>query len=312
MNQPLVSIVTINYDTPEVTAAMLESLSTLDYPNWEVIVVDNASPSFSSSCLKDKYPFIRHISSPVNLGFAGGNNLGLHYAKGEYILLLNNDTEVTPTLISGMVQYMMQHPECGIACPKIKYHALPGTIQYAGTVGLHPLTSRSYNIGYLEMDRGQFDETRKTDQPNGAAMMIPATLLKEVGSMSELFFLYYEELDWAARFKEKGYEIHYVGTTEIVHKESVSTGINSAFKTFYLYRNRLLYIRRNYKGMRFYIAATFFNFFSTPFHIVRHAGRREWSHSRSIWKALLWNYRNNAYREPEILSTTVLKSLGIQ
>ena len=306
MNPPLVSLITVNYNTPEVTAAMLESLSKLTYPNWEVIVVDNASPEFSSASLKEKYPFIRHFSSPVNLGFAGGNNLGLQYAKGEYVFMLNNDTEVTPSLITTLVEHMQAHPECGIACPKIKYYSLPETIQYAGTVGLHPLTSRSHNIGYLEKDKGQYNDIRKTDQPNGAAMMIPAKLLREVGPMSELFFLYYEELDWAARFKKHGYEIHYVGNTEIYHKESVSTGVNSAFKTFYLYRNRLLYIRRNYAGIRFYVAANFFKFVSTPFHILKHALKKEFGHSRSIWKALVWNYQNNPFNEPATHSSQVV------
>lgn len=85
MSMPLVSIITINYNCPEVTAAMLHSLSLLNYPSWEVIVVDNASPQHSSASLKIGFPFIKHISSPVNLGFAGGNNIGLQFAKGEYI-----------------------------------------------------------------------------------------------------------------------------------------------------------------------------------------------------------------------------------
>jgi GT2 family glycosyltransferase len=309
MNRPLVSIITINYNTPEVTGAMLQSLSLLDYSNWEVIVIDNASPDHSSAYLKKEFPFITHISCPENVGFAGGNNIGLHFAKGEYVFLLNNDTIVTPTLVSALVEYLQQHPECGIACPKITFFSLPGTIQYAGTVGLHPLTSRSYNIGFLQKDSGQFNDTRKTDQPNGAAMMIPSALLKEVGLMSELFFLYYEELDWAARFKKHGYEIHYVGTTEVLHKESVSTGINSPFKTFYLFRNRLLYIRRNYKGFRFLIAALFFQFVSTPVHMVKHALKNERAHSKSIWRALLWNFRNDPFKEPSIHSSSLIHRL---
>ncbi len=309
MNTPLVSIITINYNTPVVTGEMLRSLSKLNYPIWEVIVVDNASPQQSSAYLKKEFPFIKHISSPVNVGFAGGNNLGLHFADGEYVFFLNNDTEVTPGLVTHLVEYLQQHPECGMACPKIKYFSNPDTIQYAGTVGLHPLTSRSYNIGYLQKDRGQFNDTRKTDQPNGAAMMIPMSVLKKVGVMSELFFLYYEELDWGARFKQSGYEIHYVGTTEVFHKESISTGKDSPLKTFYLFRNRLLYIRRNYKGIRFFIAASFFKLVSTPVHIIKHALKSEWAHSRSIWRALLWNFRNNPFKEPVTHSSSIINQI---
>ena len=91
MKKPLVSIITVNYDTPKVTAEMLATLKTQNYDNFEIIVVDNASPKFTSEHLKKDFPFIIHISSPKNLGFAGGNNLGLAVAKGEYIFLANND-----------------------------------------------------------------------------------------------------------------------------------------------------------------------------------------------------------------------------
>ena len=309
MITPLVSIITINYNTPAITGALLQSLSLLHYPNWEVIVIDNASPQYSSACLKKEYPFIQHYSSPVNIGFAGGNNIGLHFAKGKYVFLLNNDTEVTPGLITELVAHLQQHPACGIACPKIKYYSMPDTIQYAGAVGLHPLTSRSYDIGYLQKDKGQFNDVRPTNLPNGAAMMIPRKALKKVGLMSELFFLYYEELDWAARFKHAGYQVHYVGTAEVYHKESVSTGKNSAFKTYYLFRNRLLYIRRNYNGIKLLIAASFFLLVSTPAHIIKHAVKKEWAHSLSIAKALWWNLRNSSLTEPAINAASLVNQI---
>lgn len=311
MNQPLVSIITVNYDTPEVTADMLRSLALLTYPNWEVIVVDNASPKHSSAYLKQEFPFITHISCPENLGFAGGNNIGLAFAKGEYAFFVNNDTEVTPNLISVLVEYLQKNPNVGIACPKIKYHFMPDTIQYAGAIGLHPLTSRSYDIGYLQKDDGKFDDTRATDLPNGAAMMIQMAALKKVGEMSEMFFLYYEELDWAARFKKHGYEIHYVGTAEIFHKESVSTGKNSAFKTYYLYRNRFLYIRRNYAGFRWLIASAFFVLVSSPVHILKHILKKEQAHAQSIWKALLWNFSHPSHQEPANHSSKILNQVKV-
>lgn len=308
--KPLVSLITVNYNQPEVTAEMLRSLSQLQYDNYEVIVVDNASKD-SSASLKESFPEITHVTSPVNLGFAGGNNIGLAYAKGEYVFFINNDTEVTPQLLTELVAYMQAHPECAIACPKIKYHYQPDTIQYAGGIGLHPLTSRSYDIGFREVDKGQHNDTRKTDLPNGAAMMIPMQLVKQIGPMSELFFLYYEEIDWAARFKKAGYEVHYVGSASIYHKESISTGKNSAFKTYYLYRNRLLYVRRNYSGKNKAIAWTFFVFVSTPVHAIKHFLKGERGHSKAIFKALFWNLRHKAKCEPTIHSSTIKNRLTI-
>lgn len=291
---PLVSIITVNYNQAVVTADMLRSLSCLDYKNYEVIVVDNAS-SEPSYWLKEEFPFIIYVASPTNGGFAAGNNLGLQYAKGEYAFFINNDTEVTSDLLTTSVAYLQQQPKCAIACPKIKFYHQPDTIQYAGAMGLHPLTSRSYDIGFNQKDNGDFDETRKTDLPNGAAMMVPMRLIMLYGPMSESFFLYYEELDWAARFKAIGYEVHYVGTATIYHKESVSTGKNSPFKTYYLYRNRLLYIRRNYTLLNQVVSIGFFVGVSMPVHLLKHAVKREWQHVKSIWEGLLWNLRHRPH-----------------
>lgn len=311
MKTPLVSLITVNYNTPDVTAALLESLKCVKYPHWEIIVVDNGSPQYSSASLVDRYPFMTHISSPVNLGFAGGNNLGIQAARGEFIFLINNDTEVTPHLLGILVDYLNMHPRCGMVCPKIKYYHQPDTIQYAGAIGLHPLTSRSYDIGYLEKDEGQRNDARVTDLPNGAAVMLPRHVIREVGMMSEMFFLYYEELDWAARVKKAGYEVHYQGAAEIYHKESVSTGKNSAFKTYYLFRNRLLYIRRNYTGWRWLIAVAFFAGVSTPVHSVKHAMKREWAHAASIWRGLWWNLTHHAFQEPAVHAGSLQSELNI-
>lgn len=309
MSSPLVSIITVNYDSPEVTAEMLRSLTLVEYPNWEIIVVDNASPKKSSAYLKQEFPFIKHISCPENLGFAGGNNIGLHFAKGMYLFFVNNDTELTTNLISELVEYLQKTPQCGIVCPKIKYYFVPDTIQYAGAIGLHPLTSRSYDVGYLHKDDGKFDDTRITDLPNGAAMMVPSSALKKVGQMSELFFLYYEELDWAARFKKHGYEVHYDGKATIYHKESVSTGKNSAFKTYYLYRNRFLYIRRNYVGLRWLIASSFFVFVSSTVHIFTYLLKNENAHAKAVFNALIWNISNSETQEPKNHSSTLLSEV---
>ena len=129
--------------------------------------------------------------------------------------------------------------------------------------------------------------------------------------MSELFFLYYEEIDWAARFKKAGYEVHYVGTATIYHKESVSTGKNSAFKTYFLYRNRLLYIRRNYSGRSKMVSLTFFVFISTPVHALKHLLKGEMGHAKAIIKALLWNVKNKAMAEPRIHSSAIKKNVVI-
>lgn len=295
MNQkPLVSIITVNYNQAAVTAALLRSLSCLTYPAYEMIVVDNASAE-PAGFLKEEFPFIIYVASPENAGFAGGNNLGLRYAKGEYVFFINNDTEVTPDLLDGLVSYLQQHPGCGLACPKIKFFHQPDTIQYAGCTDMHPLTSRTYAIGSSQRDKGQYDEAGKTGMPHGASMMAPMKVINEVGPMSEVFFLYYEELDWAARMKAAGYDVHYVGTATIYHKESVSTGRNSPFKTYFIYRNRMLYIRRNYTRLKRAVGLSFFVGVSMPVHLLKHTAKGEWGHARAICNGLFWNLRHPAF-----------------
>ena len=311
MTAPLVSIITVNYNQTAVTSEFLQSLSLLTYSNYEVIVVDNASSQPSAS-LKGNFPTIIHITSPKNLGFAGGNNIGLLYAKGEYVFFINNDTTVTPDVLNVLVNYIQQNERCGIVCPKIKYQSQPDIIQYAGAIGLHPITCRSHGIGYLQKDDGRYDDSRKTDLPNGAAMLVPMRLIKQLGTMSEMFFLYYEELDWAARFHKAGYEIHYVGSACIFHKESISTGKNSPFKTFYLYRNRLLYIRRNSKGWQRLVSSMFFTFLSSPAHIIKHLLKGEWKHTASIVRALVWHIRHKAFGEHDVHSSTLKNSLIVE
>ncbi len=308
--QPLVSIITVNYNQAAVTADLLRSLSCLHYRHFEMIVVDNASVE-PSVFLKDEFPFITYVASKENSGFAGGNNLGLRYAKGEFVFFINNDTEVTPDLVDTLVHHLRQNPSCGMACPKIKFFQQPDTIQYAGCTDMHPLTSRTYAIGSMQKDDGQFDETQKTGMPHGASMMVPMNVINEVGPMFEVFFLYYEELDWAARIKAAGYTVHYVGAVTIYHKESVSTGRHSPFKTYYIYRNRLLYIRRNYKALNYFIASSFFLLVSSPVHIVKHLLKGERKHAGAIVKALLWNVQHPAFETSGFEKAMVKPSVAV-
>lgn len=304
------SIITVNYNQSAVTAELLRSLSCLRYRNFEMIVVDNASAE-PASFLKAEFPFITYVASKENSGFAGGNNLGLRYAKGDYVFFINNDTEVTPDLLDVLVNHLRQHPSCGMACPKIKFFQQPDIVQYAGCTDMHPLTGRTYAVGSMEQDKGQFDEPCKTGMPHGASMMVPMKVISEAGPMCEVFFLYYEELDWAARIKAAGYEVHYVGNATIYHKESVSTGRNSPFKTYYIYRNRLLYIRRNYKALNYFIAGSFFLLVSSPVHAVKHLLKGEKGHAKAIGNALLWNLQHPAFETFKVKKSVARPSVAV-
>ncbi len=245
---PLVSIITVNYNQSEVTCALIESLNKITYPNFEIIVVDNHSTEDDPTIIKKRYPEVVFIANPINYGFAAGNNYGLMRARGDYVLLLNNDIEVPPGFMEPLVEKLEKNPGIGAVSPRIKFYYQPDTIQYAGYTPINPVTMRNFAIGYREKDKGQYNEDRETAYAHGAAMMVPMRVVKEIGLMSYIFFLYYEEADWCARIKKAGYKIYYVGSTYVLHKESVSTGKMSPLKIYYQNRNRIVFMRRNIHG----------------------------------------------------------------
>lgn len=287
--RPLVSIITVNFNQLQHTLALLSSLRNITYPEVEVIVVDNASRENSAQAIKESFPEVVVIVSEENLGFAGGNNLGIRAAKGEYILFLNNDTEVDPGFIEPLVKVFETNALAGAASSKIIYHNSDNIIQYAGSTCLNPLTGRNKRIGYMERDRGQHDTLRETDLAHGCAMMVPRRVIDTVGMMPELFFLYYEEIDWCETIKRNGFKIYYVPNSKVYHKESMSVGKNSVLKTYYMTRNRLLYMRRNSSGLSKIMAFAFFIFFSIPKNMITHLKQRELEHVKAFWRGCIWN-----------------------
>jgi GT2 family glycosyltransferase len=302
---PLVSIISINYDQPAVTCEMLASLRGLTYANYEVIVVDNASPTRDPASIAAQFPEVQLIRSEKNLGFAGGNNLGLRAARGEYVLFLNNDTEVEPGLLEPLVRLFETNARASIASPKIRYYHA----EYAGCLGISPWTGRGRTIGSREADHGQHDASRRTWLAHGAAMMLPLAVIQKVGLMPEQYFLYYEEHDWCQMVLRAGYECHYVGATTVHHKESVSIGRASVLQTHYMFRNRLLFMRRNLRGGQFWVSALYYLLLAVPRHTLRFALARQASHLRAMWRGLGWHLaRRHVHRNQFLIAMESVKS----
>ncbi len=292
---PLVSIITINYNESDVTLDLLESIRNLSYPNVEVIVVDNASPNDNPDVIKESFPEITLIKSKENLGFAGGNNLGVKQAKGEFLLFVNNDTVVPKGFIEPLVKTLQDDDSIGMVSPKIKFHWNPSLIQYAGYTPMNKWTIRNSSIGYHQKDNGDFDEPMETQSVHGAAMMVPKKIVEKVGMMTEIYFLYYEEHDWAEMVKRAGYRIFYQPKTYILHKESVSTGKFSPLKTYYISRNRILFARRNFKPLSLCVGLLFQCFVSIPKNTVQFLVKREFEHLNAFWRAISWNLMNKSH-----------------
>lgn len=244
-----ISIITINYNGLQETCQLIESLQRHPQKcSYELIVVDNGSEQNEANILQNKYPHIQTIRSEQNLGFSGGNNLGIRIANGEYIFLLNNDTIVFDDSLNYLRETLKENPKIGAISPKIKFAFSPQNIQFAGFTPLSKFTLRNQSIGYEEPDQGQFDVPQETNFLHGAAMMIKREVIEAIGLMPEIYFLYYEEIDWCTQIHNRGYLLWYEPRCTIYHKESRSTGKDSPLKTYYLTRNRLLYTWRNRRG----------------------------------------------------------------
>ena len=243
--EKLLSIITINYNGLKDTCELIDTLP-LNDETIEVIVVDNASTQDDATELERRYPQIIVIRSDKNLGFAGGNNLGIQAAHGKYLFFINNDTILPqPSAISHLLTRLESSDQIGMVCPKIKFSWGDHRIQYAGYTPLSKITLRNKSIGFGEQDNGQYDTPHPTPYAHGAAMMVKREVIEKVGMMPECYFLYYEELDWSMMIRRAGYEIWYEPACTIFHKESQTTGQMSPLKTYFITRNRLLFAQRN-------------------------------------------------------------------
>ena len=288
-NYPLVSIITVNYNQGKVTAELLRSLRGVTYPYFEIIVVDNGSPGENPDFLKEQFPEITLIKTGENLGFAGGNNAGIRVSKGKFLMFLNNDTEVEPGFLEPLVGLLEKNPDIGMVSPKVMYFHKPGVLQYVGFTKMNPYTIRNKGIGYMMPDSPQYNTLTETNYIHGAAMMLPERVVKEVGLMPEVYFLYYEEYDWTEMVKRAGYKIYYQPESTIYHKESVTTGVESPLKTYYINRSRLIFTRRNIGGLALFISLFFQIFISLPKNTLLFLLKGQFGNTRAYLRAYMWN-----------------------
>lgn len=287
---PLISIITLNYNQATVTLDFLESAKNLNYKNFEILVCDMASAEDVTSIIHpEKYPNTRLLLSKKNLGFAAGNNWGMRQAHGDFFFIVNNDTVMTPDLLDKLLQPFSENPAIGVTTPKILYYDLPDTIQYAGFNPMNKYTGRTTIIGEKEKDQGQYNSSRSTAGSHGCAMMVKREVTEKSGMFPEKFFLYYEEWDWSARILNAGYIIWYTGNASIYHKESVSVGKSNPMKIYYHSRNRILYMRRNTSWYQFTIFALFFIFFSMPKSLLHFLVNKQFKQMRFFLKGAAWN-----------------------
>jgi N-acetylglucosaminyl-diphospho-decaprenol L-rhamnosyltransferase len=260
-----VSLIILNYKSKGLVHQCIKTVKL--YPSKaavEIIVVDNASEDGIGKMLAERHPDVRFIPSPVNGGFAHGNNLGLAAAKGRYALIMNPDITVRAGAIDELVTFMDAHPDVGVCGPKLVRPdgSLDDSCYREPTIGIPayrrtPLgrlpAGRKAVAHYTMADKGR-DETMDVDWLLGAVLMVRREALLKVGMLDERYFLYFEDADWCRRFRDAGYRVVYHPESEMVHyherlsaqgswltslfRKSARVHIASAFKYFWKWRKK--------------------------------------------------------------------------
>jgi GT2 family glycosyltransferase len=246
---PHVAVVVLTHNGRADTLDCLDSLERSDWSALSVIVVDNGSLDGTAAAVAERHGEVCVLRQEQNLGFAEGNNVGIRHALetgADHVLLLNNDTTIAPDTISRCVETARRHPDAGAVCPVIHFAEPAESIWYAGAV-FDPRRARSGRmLGYREVDHGQFDTSTVTDRAVGAAMLMPRSVLAEVGLLdADLFFLY-EDVDWSLRARHAGRRIYLAPSARVWHRVSATAGgEHSPTIAYYDTRNHLTVCRRH-------------------------------------------------------------------
>jgi hypothetical protein len=247
--QKKVSIIILNWNGKDDTIECIKSIKRNNYKNYEITVVDNGSEDGSVSEIRKYFldSEVNIIENKRNLGFAGGNNVGIRYAiKGsaDYILLINNDTTVDEDFLRELVKAGELDNKAGILGPKICFYGEPKRIWFAGGK-VNWLKNKGTHIGLDEIDQEQYNNKKEVDYLTGCCLLIKREVVKKIGDLSEDYFLYYEDTDFSLRTRKAGYKCLYVPKSTIYHKVSRSTKPGSPSYIYYHTRNGLVLSKRN-------------------------------------------------------------------
>lgn len=248
MHSPKIEIVIVNWNGKNDTLECLNSVRSIEYPNFNVVLVDNGSSDGSVAAIRDSYPAMTIIETGNNLGFAGGNNIGIRKAieqGADYVFLLNNDTTVDAKILYALLDASQSINDKGIVGAKIFYHADPNLIWYAGA-RWDSRRMEFEHIGFGQYDSEEFRATTETEYICGCALFSHVEIFNRIGLLDERFFLIFEETDFCYRAKRNGYRCFLAPDAKVWHKISVSFGgANSPLYKYFITRNLLVWAEKN-------------------------------------------------------------------
>jgi len=249
VQEPLVGILVLNWNSPQDTIRCLHSIKTSAYSNYLILVVDNGSIDDSVLQIQDTFPNITIIETEKNLGYTGGNNIGIQYfLKKEigYIFLVNNDAVIAPDSLNYLLSIARIDSRNGFAGPKILALEEPKMLLSAGIYMNSAQDPVHRGIG--EFDSGQYDRVSEVDALSGSACLVSREVIETIGMLDDNFFLYHEDIDWCFRCKNAGFKVLFVPSAKVWHPDPRIRDENSPLVIYYITRNSLLFKRKHHLG----------------------------------------------------------------
>ena len=241
-----ISVVIPTYNLKGVLLECLESIVNQDYPNLEIIVVDNASTDGTSEAVRKKFPKVKLIRNLKNLGVTGGANTGVKKATGDYVWLVDHDNILRPNMLSVMVKLADSDPKIGVVVPKIYYWEDKNMIWAAGT-GMNMLTGE--NIFRGGRDIGQYEKVEEV-QIAPANFLVKKEVIKKVGLYDDIFYISYEDSDFSFRVKKMGFKIVYTPKAVCYHKIPLDKKMEKKrwlSRAYWAARNKIIFMRKHSK-----------------------------------------------------------------
>lgn len=246
----MLAVVVLHYGNPDDTLECLESLARQDYPDFEIILVDNSAKEKLRAEQIAKFSNLHFIQNLKNLGFAEGNNVGIRFAMkrgADAVLLLNNDATAAPDLLSAFAKAMKVHPEAGAFGAKILFYDEPTLLWHAGGE-VHPKTLRCYHRGCGDSDlEKKWEAVEEIGYACGCALLVTKEAIERAGLMEPRFFLLWEEIDWCWNIRAAGLRCLYLPEAKVWHKvsQAFEGGNRGPSWQYYYFRGRLLFIERH-------------------------------------------------------------------
>jgi GT2 family glycosyltransferase len=293
-SSPRTLVILLCYNGVALTLACLRSLAQAtgrERAPFDVLVVDNASSDQTPARVRAQHPEAHVIETGANLGYAAGNNVGIQHALElgyDYVLLLNNDTEVAPDFLVHLIEAAERERDIAVAGPKI-YFANPANLIYSVGGMIDWRNGLTHMLGLNDIDTGQFDTPSQPDFICGCCMLVRISAVRSAGMLDPRFGMYYEETEWCVRLQRAGGRIAYVPGSVIWHKIDPKAQSASPFIAYYMTRNRLLFLRQTGAPVSTWLRAALLQDFRTW---LSYTVRPKWRHKAGQRAAMVRGWRD--------------------